>query len=274
MENLEKFDYGGFIMSTFEIDFFELCFLAEACIPPNTFDFKGKKWGFLPQDMNYVVSEDGDVISLGRNIIRSNGYRQYIHPKLMEPIIDKKGYKFLRPSNLGDVKCYKVHQLVMMTFRGHHPDGTVRMVVDHIDMNRENNNVNNLRILTNRENCIRGIKSGISGIIGVTYNKEKRKWKSTIISGKNKYHLGYFDSVDEAGRYYNAALDCITSGNESKILIKKRTKKSKYKGVTVTKYGKYRGAFRFKDKFYDCGTYDTEEEAYENYLIKYNNTVK
>jgi hypothetical protein len=52
-------------------------------------------------------------------------------------------------------KKYKIHQQVLKSFIGDRPEG---YVVDHIDRNRQNNHINNLRYATPKENAINSIR--------------------------------------------------------------------------------------------------------------------
>jgi hypothetical protein len=72
--------------------------------------------------------------------------------------------------------------------------------VDHIDNNRLNNNINNLRFATFKENSRNSkIRSdNTSGIKGVTFNKKMNKWMAQIqMDGKNKY-LGLYEKFEDA----------------------------------------------------------------------------
>lgn len=62
---------------------------------------------------------------------------------------DKDGYLKTGVSK-PESKTLKVHRLVYETFNGEIPDG---YVIDHIDANKENNSLNNLRCVTQKENC-------------------------------------------------------------------------------------------------------------------------
>lgn len=73
--------------------------------------------------------------------------------------------------------------------------------IDHIDGNRANNRIDNLRSVKARENqrnrCIPNTNK--SGQIGVCWDKYMRKWKSYARDDRGKIkHLGYFDDVDAA----------------------------------------------------------------------------
>jgi hypothetical protein len=76
------------------------------------------------------------------------------------------------------------------------------MFVDHINRNKLDNRKCNLRICTRRQNNFnRGIRNdNTSGIIGVSFDKRRNKWRSRIQVDKKEKHLGYFNTVKEAIR--------------------------------------------------------------------------
>lgn len=66
--------------------------------------------------------------------------------------------------------------------------------VDHIDRDRSNNNINNLRDVSRSLNAYNSNVSKISksGITGVIWNKKQSKWHSRIVKNGKEYHLGSF----------------------------------------------------------------------------------
>lgn len=57
---------------------------------------------------------------------------------------------------------------------------------------------------------IKAARTSKSGILGASFNKAAKRWKANIrMNGKNVY-LGYFDSAEEAGAAYQAALAKIS----------------------------------------------------------------
>ena len=86
---------------------------------------------------NYYVS------SLGR--IRNKAKNNLLKPSLA------CGYYKVRLSDNGLVNDYMIHQLVYKLFKGDYDKNN--FIIDHIDGNKLNNDINNLRLLTNSENA-------------------------------------------------------------------------------------------------------------------------
>ena len=104
--------------------------------------------------------------------------------------IDTKGYRTIQIEG----KLYKAHRLVWKYHYGKDP----KEFIDHIDGNKSNNNIKNLREATNQQNLFnRGPqKNNKLGIKGV--KKQRNKYIATIeINGKRK-HLGSFNTIEEA----------------------------------------------------------------------------
>lgn len=73
---------------------------------------------------------------------------------------------------------------------------------DHIDRNPLNNLEKNLRIVTPSKNVFNSglYKHNRSGVKGVHWNKQTRRWQARIeVNGKVK-HLGYFTNIEDARR--------------------------------------------------------------------------
>jgi hypothetical protein len=140
----------------------------------------------IPDYPNYEASNLGRIKSLffGREkILKAWEVKNY----LMVQVTSNKKRKGLL-----------VHQLVAMTFLNHKPCRH-KIVVDHKDFNTMNNRLDNLQLLTNRENCSRGKKD-----IGITYDKSRGKWISKIeINGKTKFLGRYVNKQDALNAYQN-----------------------------------------------------------------------
>jgi hypothetical protein len=93
--------------------------------------------------------------------------------------------------------CVKIHRLVANAFINN-PNN--KKCVDHKDNNKVNNNITNLRWATHTENNINASmrKDNISGIKGVSWCKQQKKWRAQIQIDGLKIHLGCFDDIEDA----------------------------------------------------------------------------
>lgn len=127
----------------------------------------------------YQISNIGRVKSLKFNkekILKNSVCRGYYHV-----ILHKNKQK----------KTYRNHKLVAMVFLGHVPNG-LNIVVDHINNIKNDNRVENLQLITQRENVSKNTK-GTSKYTGVHWDKKSKKWVSSIrIKGRLK-NLGSFN---------------------------------------------------------------------------------
>ena len=108
--------------------------------------------------------------------------------------IDKvKNIKWCLKSN-GYVHNGKIH---LHRFIMDCPDD---MFVDHINRNKLDNRKSNLRICTRQQNNFnRGIRSNNTrGIIGVSFDRRKNKWRARIQVDRREKYLGYFNTKEEA----------------------------------------------------------------------------
>ena len=123
--------------------------------------------------------------------------------KILKPFKNQNGYlvyNFLeRDIRDRSEMCFvqTIHRLVAGFFI---PNPLNKPIVDHIDNNRMNNNINNLRWATHQENNMNksvnyNSKSGAKGII---YNVLNKKWNASITKDKIKYNLGKYNSKEDA----------------------------------------------------------------------------
>jgi hypothetical protein len=100
-----------------------------------------------------------------------------------------------------DRTTYQAHRLAWYLHTGEDP-GT--MQVEHIDTNRTNNKIENLRLATALQNSWNtGKKLGTtSQYKGVAFYARYGKWTSQIRVNRKSIHLGYFTDELEAHRAY------------------------------------------------------------------------
>ena len=83
------------------------------------------------------------------------------------------------------------------------------MQVDHIDGDPTNNRRANLRLCSHADNHknLRKPTNNTSGYKGVSWCKQKKRWQSKIRAGGKQYHLGRFDTPEQAKAAYDAAAE-------------------------------------------------------------------
>jgi len=84
-------------------------------------------------------------------------------------------------------------------------------VIDHINGNKHDNRIENLRAATMRENQYnhRIQAKNTSGIKGVSWSKKYQKWYACMrVNGKNK-NLGLYDSIETAKEFLELAREMI-----------------------------------------------------------------
>ena len=106
--------------------------------------------------------------------------------------VHAKGYRYIKI----DSQCFAAHRIVVAMVSGEWPT----YEIDHIDHDKLNNRMSNLRIATRSENARNMPKhrSNKSGHNGVVWNKKTSKWRAFIgVNGRN-IHLGSFDKIEDA----------------------------------------------------------------------------
>jgi len=93
-------------------------------------------------------------------------------------------------------KSYRVHRLAWLYVYGNFPPEQV----DHINHVRDDNRIINLRLATHQENNKNASmsKRNKSGITGVFWKKQNRKWQARIMVNRKSIHLGFFTDKFEA----------------------------------------------------------------------------
>ena len=107
-----------------------------------------------------------------------------------------KGYRKIRLNG----KNYLVHRIVWLMVHGKFAiDG-----IDHINGNKLDNRISNLREATNGQNLqnlIKAMSNNKLGLLGVRLHKHGRFQARITLNGKVKY-LGYFDTPEDAHDAY------------------------------------------------------------------------
>ena len=97
-------------------------------------------------------------------------------------------------------KC-GAHRLAWLYVNGKFPEHQI----DHIDGNRTNNRINNLRDIPqegNKQNRRFLSDRNTSGFLGVTFQKDIQKWVAGLSLNGKHTHLGVFKAPEEAHAAY------------------------------------------------------------------------
>lgn len=160
----------------------------------------------------YQVSNKGRVKALSRKVKYKNSFKT-LKEKNRKLTVDSRGYLTVNLCREGVAKTAKVHKLVAIAFLNHTPCG-YDLVVDHIDFNKTNNNVYNLRLVTARENANMKHLPSSSKYVGVCLVKNKnKKWFAYITKGKKRINIGYFKNEYDAHLAYQEKLREIENIN-------------------------------------------------------------
>lgn len=102
------------------------------------------------------------------------------------------GYKQIKVNNV----IYSAHRLMWIYHNGSIDEN---MQIDHINGIKDDNHIENLRLITAQQNCFNRSRLTAKGY---SWNKDVKKWQSSIwVSGKQKY-LGLFSNEQDARNAY------------------------------------------------------------------------
>lgn len=153
----------------------------------------------------YLISSWGRVKSLSRKVKAPEGWKQRTtKDRILKPCDYRgEGYPIVALSDGNrNYRSHRIHRLLADHFLGAKPG----QVVDHIDGNRTNNCLGNLRLCTHSQNCANQRTNRTrkySKYRGVS--KSKGKWFAQIQWLNKHYNLGSFSSEKEAALAYNKA---------------------------------------------------------------------
>jgi len=129
----------------------------------------------------YAVDEAGSVWSYRKN-------------DWLKPGINSSGYYHVILYKNKIKKAHYVHRLLAQAYLEKYSKD---LHIDHIDGDRLNNKLENLRIVTHQQNQWNRTKAK-----GFSWNKVAEKWQAQIKVNSKDKHLGYFNSEAEAREAY------------------------------------------------------------------------
>lgn len=114
--------------------------------------------------------------------------------------VEKYGYRRLYVID----RTYLLHRLIYFYNTGYMPLYP-NEEIDHIDGDKGNNRIENLRLCNKNENMQNKIKNynAKSKYKGVSYISLKKRWLSSVTVNKKSYFIGTFKTQEEAAKAYD-----------------------------------------------------------------------
>lgn len=138
----------------------------------------------------YEVSEDGNVLSLRTG-------------NIMKPHVGTSGYYEIR---LTRKTCDRIHRIVGKAFL---PNPENKTYIDHINGNKLDNRVENLRWVSGSENNMNMSKQSrnTSGYRGICFDTSRNQWHVSLVANKKRVSQKRFKTLDEAVAYRKSLED-------------------------------------------------------------------
>lgn len=110
------------------------------------------------------------------------------------------GYRYIKLNGVH----YLEHRMVWLYVHGRLPEGEI----DHINGDKKDNRIVNLRQCTRSQNEInKGLsRVNTSGCKGVSWHAQSKKWRARLKVNKKEVHLGTFENKSDAERAYKLFL--------------------------------------------------------------------
>ena len=138
---------------------------------------------------NYEISNLGNV----RNIDTG---------RFLKPSKNNGGYYHLNLNKNGTIRKLYIHRLIGLHFI---PNPDNLPFIDHIDRNKTNNSITNLRWISKSNNCRNKSKkqNTSSKFIGVSFHKANGKYVAQININKQNKYIGLYETEEDAGRAFD-----------------------------------------------------------------------
>ena len=91
---------------------------------------------------------------------------------------------------------YRAHRLAWLYVYGVWPTKEI----DHINQDKADNRISNLRDVTRRENCTnrKPFRNNTSSVSGVDRPKGRKKWRARVFLYDKHIHIGWYSTFEEA----------------------------------------------------------------------------
>lgn len=164
--------------------------------PAGLFAFESSRMALSTERLRELLSYDAETGDLAWLAKRSNRCR----PGNIAGTLNRvNGYRYIHI----DGAYHLAHRVIWQIVHGEKPSTQI----DHINCVKTDNRLSNLRKASTSQNHANiGITAAnTSGFKGVTKAKGRKRWCAAITKHRKHYHLGCFDTKEEASAAYQAA---------------------------------------------------------------------
>jgi hypothetical protein len=114
--------------------------------------------------------------------------------------VTHQGYRRIKIAS----KLFLMHRLI---YRMHTGVGPGSSEIDHINSNKSDSRIENLRLASKAQNQQNNplYRNSATGQRGVHWHKQHRKYCAAIQVNGRRHHIGLFGCAEEAGRAYDEA---------------------------------------------------------------------
>lgn len=158
-------------------------------------------WKDIPNYVNkYQASSAGRI----RSLLNCRG-NVLSKPKILKDAKNNRGYHIVTLCKDGITQQFLIHRLVALTFI---PNLDAKLTVDHIDKNKSNNTISNLRWATNDEQLENkeypltiNSNPGATGEKYIHWMSKTQKFR--VYNKRNNPVLKYFKTLEDAIKFRN-----------------------------------------------------------------------
>jgi hypothetical protein len=166
----------------------------------------GEIWKEIPGLKSYYFASNlGRVYSISRsfNFPMRNGENQIrtTPGRILNQMLTPGGYLRVQISVDGYKRKYYTHVLIADAFL---EKLYGKILVNHIDGNKENNTIDNLERVTHRENSLHShLQKTKTGIPGIYFHPTRNRYQGAILFNGKRHQIGDHKTLDEAKEAYS-----------------------------------------------------------------------
>ena len=161
---------------------------------------------------DYIVSDDGTIVSKGRWIKQKNR-TVWWKEKVLKPTKSRE-YYFVTIRKNGEQYTRGVHQIVWEAFNGEIPEG---YEIDHIDDDPSNNSLSNLQLIKHIDNINKKHRCNLISEIMTN----RTDMSIPVLQYKDGVLIAEYPSAHEAARQNNFTRSCISKACKGELITYK-----------------------------------------------------